>query len=261
MAHTSDRTLLASLGFADPDKKDRRHTLACQYLCQPDVAVRLLARFEPDVSRPRPTLGPITLAEGARGPDPDLSSYAAALMDAAIEVPVLKGHDYLVGFWDVRLIYHTFTPFYAEAGVEKEVGWNYLDQRTNKWEFHPGDRDQSRVDRLSTGWAWKAASNPMEKIISRTYVPKFRAENRFLYVEVKARPVDVADIARQVALYQLHGGQREGRRFVVATCYPMPAVDKATLKAKNIEHVYLGDGFTEYCRQRDAEKAEPDEGL
>jgi hypothetical protein len=30
--HSHDRTLVASLGFADPDKRDRRHDLACQYL-------------------------------------------------------------------------------------------------------------------------------------------------------------------------------------------------------------------------------------
>lgn len=33
-----DRTLLAALGFADKDKKDDRHTLACQYLGTSDVA-------------------------------------------------------------------------------------------------------------------------------------------------------------------------------------------------------------------------------
>lgn len=30
--HSHDRTMLASLGFADPDKRDRLHTLACRYL-------------------------------------------------------------------------------------------------------------------------------------------------------------------------------------------------------------------------------------
>src|ERR1700690_2789619 len=35
MTHAHDRTLLASLGFADPDKKDQMHDLACEYLSQP----------------------------------------------------------------------------------------------------------------------------------------------------------------------------------------------------------------------------------
>lgn len=33
-----DRTLLASLGFADGDKRDGRHELACQYMARPEIA-------------------------------------------------------------------------------------------------------------------------------------------------------------------------------------------------------------------------------
>jgi hypothetical protein len=32
MAHSFDTTLLARLGFADPDRKKPEHDLACQYL-------------------------------------------------------------------------------------------------------------------------------------------------------------------------------------------------------------------------------------
>ena len=37
MAHAHDRTLLASLAFADPDKKSPLHDLACQYIARPEV--------------------------------------------------------------------------------------------------------------------------------------------------------------------------------------------------------------------------------
>jgi hypothetical protein len=40
--HSHDRTLLARLGFADPDRKGPSHDWACQYLAQKDVAQRLL---------------------------------------------------------------------------------------------------------------------------------------------------------------------------------------------------------------------------
>jgi len=36
--HSHKRTLLASLGFNDPDKKDSRHNLGCQYLAQTRAA-------------------------------------------------------------------------------------------------------------------------------------------------------------------------------------------------------------------------------
>lgn len=50
-------------------------------------------------------------------------------------------------------------------------------------------------------------------------------------------------------------------RHVVATCYPMAAADKATLAAKGIAHVYLGEGFATYCARREAETVAEDEGL
>lgn len=36
--HSKDRTLLAQMGFADPDRKETRHELAIQYLIRRDVA-------------------------------------------------------------------------------------------------------------------------------------------------------------------------------------------------------------------------------
>lgn len=41
MAHAHDRTLLAKLGFADPDKKDARHDLACRYTALPESGLAI----------------------------------------------------------------------------------------------------------------------------------------------------------------------------------------------------------------------------
>lgn len=41
MAHSHDRTLLASLGFLDPDKREPLHDLACEYLSEPAQATRM----------------------------------------------------------------------------------------------------------------------------------------------------------------------------------------------------------------------------
>jgi hypothetical protein len=43
MAHAHDRTLLSSLAFGDPDKKEPLHDLACQYIARPEV-VRAMGR-------------------------------------------------------------------------------------------------------------------------------------------------------------------------------------------------------------------------
>jgi hypothetical protein len=41
MTHAHDQTLLARLGFSDPDRKNHLHDLACQYLARPEVAAKV----------------------------------------------------------------------------------------------------------------------------------------------------------------------------------------------------------------------------
>lgn len=45
MAHSFDKTYLASLGFADTDRKTPEHDKACQYLAQFHVANELIVKF------------------------------------------------------------------------------------------------------------------------------------------------------------------------------------------------------------------------
>jgi hypothetical protein len=51
--HSHDRTLVSQLGFADPDKKDSRHDLACQYLSQPEMILKLVGLVAPEESEVR----------------------------------------------------------------------------------------------------------------------------------------------------------------------------------------------------------------
>lgn len=70
MAHAHDRTLLASLSFGDPDKKDPLHDLGCQYISQPSVcnamniALQEGGKLEFDESRCPVLEAPITKGEG-----------------------------------------------------------------------------------------------------------------------------------------------------------------------------------------------------
>lgn len=41
--HSHDRTQIAQYGFADPDKRNPRHDLACQYASKTEVSRRILA--------------------------------------------------------------------------------------------------------------------------------------------------------------------------------------------------------------------------
>lgn len=51
--HSHDRTLLARLGFQDPDKRNPLHDRACAYLGEPEQAARL-TRLVADLALPPP---------------------------------------------------------------------------------------------------------------------------------------------------------------------------------------------------------------
>jgi hypothetical protein len=83
--HSHDRTYLASLAFADPDKKVPAHDFACQYLAQPDVAASVLDALFGSADRPR---------KGLR---------------SKMEVPISKGYGQYkttIGFLDLVIGYN-----------------------------------------------------------------------------------------------------------------------------------------------------------
>lgn len=93
MTHTKDKTLLASLSFGDKDKKDSRHDLACQYLLQPEVAMKIATAFR-DSNLPRELMigEEVTFSEGS------------------LEIPLTKGHNQyktFIGFIDGSLSFES----------------------------------------------------------------------------------------------------------------------------------------------------------
>ena len=265
MAHTSDRTLLASLGFADPDKKDRRHTLACQYLCQPEVALRLIARVRPEMMNPLPERE-VIYSRSLEVHVGDQSPKYPTFGGAEVEVPILKDRGYLIGFWDVVVRVNTQTPAYERSGEYTTESWDYHNGRL--WVSRVGPRDN---DFAESTWACRAMRSftvpgidkrpePVRRDKPAGYVhkPTFYPSSCMIRIEVKAQPVDPADIARQLALYMQYSG---GSTHVVATCYKMAPADRATLAAKGVQHIWLGDGFQAYCRERENEKADDEGGL
>src|SRR4051794_16944824 len=79
--HSHDRTMVAKLGFADPDKRDDRHELACQFLVQPDVAGGVGAMEQPELIR----------SSGAEGYPPR----------AGCDSPSCRGRDV---YWDREFV-------------------------------------------------------------------------------------------------------------------------------------------------------------
>jgi hypothetical protein len=93
MTHTKDKTLLASLSFGDKDKKDRRHDLACQYLIQSEVAMKIVTAFR-DPNLP----GELTI------------SKEVTFTGGSLEIPLTKGHNQyktFIGFIDGSLSFES----------------------------------------------------------------------------------------------------------------------------------------------------------
>jgi hypothetical protein len=96
-----DYTLLAKLGFADPDKQDPTHDAACRYLAQPEVAQKLWALSSEILNSP--------------GMYADASQHlvrfsnsasTTELAAATVEAPISKGsgqYKTTIGFMDVVL--------------------------------------------------------------------------------------------------------------------------------------------------------------
>lgn len=244
--HSSDRTLLASLGFADPDKKDKRHTLACQYLAQAAVLSKVIQHIQPVglSGELAMTDAEVVRLSGAPASPPPFDLVDKRLLagiygghtspkyrtvgspvdlscsDGQIECAMRRRGGYLVGFWDVVATAKAKKPYIE---VVDTYGGNPL--------VH-----QRRA--VSVEWAtWSIG----------------------VAIEVKAGVADVADCARQMELYMgepfpLRESSPDVILCVLATLYPLSELDKATLFRKKIRHIYLGAPFQKWCE--DQPKAE-----
>lgn len=261
MSRTADRTLLASLGFADPDHKDRRHTLACQYLAQPEVAQKVLARCQPAWVAPFvfPDDPGLDALCGVVHPDKPASRHGraegspwswwthephnATARPGRLEVAITRAGGYLVGFWDVVVPVEISRPS-AAVSIEGPDATE-----------SPVPRSPSSA--LPSQWAAvmaaRNAAPPVPAPALEWKVRRSRSMNTeiaaALYIEVKAGPCDVGDLVRQLATYRTVEPQHRAV-YVAATCWPMSAADRATLTAANVHHVRLGAGFEDYMRAR-----------
>lgn len=119
MAHSHQNTLLSRLGFSDPDRSDPKHTLACEYLCKPDVARKVLAAVgykDDPCDQPKP----VVATWGSLSP---VGSRFERLW-VQTETPVMNGKFY-IGFTDVAIHFSEtiWTPYDSEhASGDK---WNY----------------------------------------------------------------------------------------------------------------------------------------
>lgn len=286
MAHSHQNTLLSRLGFSDPDRSDPKHTLACEYLCKPDVALKVLAVVGCSTVVPPKPEDVITKEDRP----PSIGSWVS-MTGARTEHPIMNGN-YYIGFADVVIGFSQITwraerketvwesipresKHECRRGLcalcqsgNKAWGANHTVTKRDRWGMDVPDREPcgawcqycSRGVPLGTG---SDEQNHIEKYTDRVEVgTKYQYEKDgnpvSLLIEVKVKRCDPADIVKQIKLYRQYRGNKED---VVATCYPVSQSTKDMLKREGIHHIFLGAGFEAYCAERRAEKPVSEEGL
>ena len=228
MSHSYDRTMLARLGFADADRREPEHDLACRYVLEnAERIVRLLwpvkeAELCTCLWR-TPTHG--FIAHGSLTHDVDITH-------ARQESVLSKGHGQYkttVGFLDAVFSYRSAMNLQGERRVLPST---YL----SAW-----DDAHAAMDR---GELWEQGNSPERG----TWCPE--AHMGHVALEIKISPVSVSEALRQIHLY------REYMPFeyswVLVTRFPMNSGEREVLRRHGIAHARLGDQFTAWVEQQRA---------
>ncbi|MBC8356550.1 MAG: hypothetical protein H8E66_31605 [Planctomycetes bacterium] len=209
--HSHERTMLAKLGFADPDRREPLHDVACHYLVTPDAVRRLIRCLAIEH-------GPEPYADNS-GDEERTSQFLRKVASHRVtrECEIAKGwgqYRTTVGFADLVLQLH-IEEHHREAQKRTR---NVPDGRGNlTWtEWHP-----------VADFVWQS--------------------NEEVGVEVKVTPVAVSDVVRQVKLYRSYSGIRT---WVVATTYQITRADLECLRNERFQHVYLGEHFQAFVAEQ-----------
>ena len=215
--HSHDRTLLARLGFADPDKQEPLHDRACAYLAEDAQSRRIVGIFDDgraphDSARERRNGPPcvVAAAEGIALSEASIYSDVRVDLDPHLEVPLTKGEGQYattIGYLDLLLGY---------AITARDSGW-FCDG---------GVRQRSDgARRLVRGGE--------------------------IIIEVKIRRPPIGDVLRQMNLYRQHSAHysRPVQHYIVATTYALGKSEVDTLLREKIRHVRLGDAFRAWCER------------
>ncbi len=211
--HTHERTMLARLGFADPDRREHLHDVACQYLAMPCTLRRLVR-----------CLG----IEHESAPYAENSSSDERTSQRIRKVTshqVQREFEIAKGFGQ----YQTTVGF-ADLMIHLQV----------QEEHHAVRKRTRNVVNGSGNLMWSA----WQPVADHT---EWSRES--LGIEVKVTPVAVSDVIRQVKLYRSYS---KYPRWIVATTFQIACADLACLNNEGLQHVYLGEHFQAFVATQPA---------
>lgn len=261
--HSHSRTLIAKLGFADPDKKSPRHDLACQYLGEPEQIAKIAKLLWPNLRGDYIESPDIALISRATIEDLrfEVAGGAVRLLGRQRGENIVKEYDAIVrrAFeadveYPPRVWISDIGESEFEQPVEKGTGQyrtvvGFLDTVANVAISGHGELSAHR---------WRNTGAKLLDVLDKkptapsyeTNVVSFSQRERpaligrkTIVVEVKIAPVAAADILRQVNFYRSFV---DADRWVAATDFDLDSRGGEMLTSQGVLHVRLGRGLDEY---------------
>jgi hypothetical protein len=217
--HTHERTLLAQLGFADLDRQQTLHDLACQYLSTPETLQRLADYLE--IAHGPTPQEETWICNSYKTHRQYLQSQQVSNIRVTLEYEISKGQEKYrstIGFADLAL------------AIEVQVKQTNVQER---------QIDRYPVREPAEWSDWQAKLDGVDR------------KELFYGIEVKVTPVSVHEIIRQVKLYRSYSPITA---WIVATTYDLSEPEARCLTNENIRHLRLGGKFNEYVVGRQAEQ-------
>jgi hypothetical protein len=227
--HAHNRTLIAKLGFADPDRKEPLHDAACRYLGEGNRPHKLAAMCCPDA---------LSRYIGLCGRDDDQRRWGAA--SAALEVPVSKGEDQYkqtIGFLDVVLSVR------LESRAHLKMDKTELAKSANSL--------LAQLDALERDNAYELAVAASPDGTAPEWGPWIeRSIPERIAIEVKIGPTSYSEVLRQINFYREHafgGDPLRKTPWVLAAAYDMNEKYVAALANEKVHDVRLGQAFRDWA--------------
>lgn len=256
--HIKDQTYLAKLGFADRDKREKLHDLACLYLAQPEKLDKLWATILADWAEESKNAAKarVVALEKKNAPFDDTRNQRFSFKnDWDTFIPkdlrdrcrvaygyvkiIEENHHYPGDYWiktatsisqpiystqeSYRSVRHNLVGYY-DLVVTYEVGFK-VEVTPQVYLLEPSGGEQKR-HLLPIGVLDKSAASYEE------------GDSKKLVIEVKYSPVTVNEILQQMRTYRAYE-QDSGAQQLVATLFKLDSLSKDTLAQHGIKYIYL----------------------
>ena len=244
MGYAHKNTMLSKCGFADEDRKESKHDLACAYIR--DNISDLLSKIAEERDKKEKEQLYIRHGNGEDCPNSTAAFYGTryhkvSLVDVGQEVLLTKGegqYKTTVGFADVIA---RFSVSEYIKGIKKTCS-KHLSRQIS-------DADFAAACDVETVYDGMLYLNKTEFIINKKRITAI--------IEVKAGYTQVSDITRQLELYrstladtEWSSGYTVAR--MLAACYPLSNYDKEQLIKNGIRPIQLGEKFENWLLSRES---------